>query len=196
LTSLLLGNMLGVPNKKGSILDFQFEQYWKEYGDNELSHSETHYLLTIYSLLRKDAQLRASSVAKELGVSRNAVHLQLKKLTEKKLVKIKDNFISLPKRSIEIIEKVANKRQTMIVLLSEVLGVPMHIATTDSCKIEHLLSDDTGEALLKFVQFLRSDRKVVLHFLKEFQKYYLQCDPEIGCGLCENIHSMESTSDI
>ena len=153
-------------------------------------------MLTIYSLLRKDAQLRASSVAKELGVSRNAVHLQLKKLTEKKLVKIKDNFISLPKRSIEIIEKVANKRQTMIVLLSEVLGVPMHIATTDSCKIEHLLSDDTGEALLKFVQFLRSDRKVVLHFLKEFQKYYLQCDPEIGCGLCENIHSMESTSDI
>ena len=147
-------------------------------------------------MLRKDAQLRASSVAKELGVSRNAVHLQLKKLTEKKLVKIKDNFISLPKRSIEIIEKVANKRQTMIVLLSEVLGVPMHIATTDSCKIEHLLSDDTGEALLKFVQFLRSDRKVVLHFLKEFQKYYLQCDPEIGCGLCENIHSMESTSDI
>ena len=113
----------------------------------------------------------------------------------KKLVKIKENLISLPKHSINIVEKVANKRQTMIVLLSEVLGVPMHIATTDSCKIEHLLSDDTGEALLKFVQFLRSDRKVVLQFLKEFQKYYLQCDPEIGCGLCENIHSMEKVNE-
>ena len=110
-------------------------------------------------------------------------------------VKIKENLISLPKHSINIVEKVANKRQTMIVLLSEVLGVPMHIATTDSCKIEHLLSDDTGEALLKFVQFLRSDRKVVLQFLKEFQKYYLQCDPEIGCGLCENIHSMEKVNE-
>lgn len=176
-------------------MEFQFEQYWKEYGENELSHSETHYLLTIYSLLRKDDLLHASTVAKELGISRNAVHLQLKKLSEKKLVKIKENLISLPKHSINIVEKVANKRQTMIVLLSEVLGVPMHIATTDSCKIEHLLSDDTGEALLKFVQFLRSDRKVVLQFLKEFQKYYLQCDPEIGCGLCENIHSMEKVNE-
>lgn len=177
-------------------LEFQFEQYWKEYGENELSHSETHYLLTIYSLQRKDDQLRASTIAKELGVSRNAVHLQLKKLNEKKLVKIKDNYITLPKRSIVQIEKIANKRQTMVVLLTEVLGLPQHIAVTDSCKVEHLLSDETGEALLKFVQFLRSDRKVVLQFFKEFQKYYLQCDPEIGCGLCENIHSMEKTNEI
>lgn len=176
-------------------LNFQFEQYWKEYSDNELSHSETHYLLTIYSFLQKNDQLRASKIAKELAVSRNAVHLQLKKLSEKKLVKIKDNFITLPKASIELVEKIANKRQTMIVLLSEVLGVPMHIAASDSCKVEHLISDETGEALLKFVQFLRSDRKVVLQFLKEYQKYYLQCDPEIGCGLCENIHSMEKSNE-
>ena len=181
--------------KREDALEFQFEQYWKEYGENELSHSETHYLLTIYSLLRKDGQLRASTIAKELGVSRNAVHLQLKKLNEKKLVKIKDNFITLPKHSIVQVEKIANKRQTMVVLLTEVLGLPQHIAVTDSCKVEHLLSDETGEALLKFVQFLRSDRKVVLQFLKEFQKYYLQCDPEIGCGLCENIHSMEETNE-
>tara|TARA_Y100000296_G_C5121660_1_gene230708 strand:+ start:239 stop:775 length:537 start_codon:yes stop_codon:yes gene_type:complete len=176
-------------------LEFQFGQYWKEYSENELSHSETHYLLTIYSFLQKSDQIRASTIAKELGVSRNAVHLQLKKLSEKKLVKIKDNFISLPKHSIVLVEKIANKRQTMIVLLTEVLGLPEHIAVTDSCKIEHLLSDETGESLLKFVQFLRSDRKVVLQFLKEFQKYYLQCDPEIGCGLCENIHSMEKGNE-
>ncbi len=187
--------MLGSPNKKEGVLEFQFEQYWKEYGENELSHSETHYLLAIYSFLQNNDQLRASTIAKGLGVSRNAVHLQLKKLSEKKLVKIKENIISLPKHSIILVEKIANKRQTMVVLLTEVLGLSQHVATTDSCKIEHLLSDETGEALLKFVQFLRSDRKVVLQFLKEFQKYYLQCDPEIGCGLCENIHSMEKDNE-
>ncbi len=176
-------------------MNFHFEQYWKEYNDNTLSHSETHYLLTIYAILQKGEQLRASTIAKELGISRNAVHLQLKKLNEKKLVRVKDNFITLSKSSIELVEKIANKRQTMIVLLSEVLGVPMSVAATDSCKIEHLISDETGEALLKFVQFLRSDRKVVLQFLKEYQKYYLQCDPEIGCGLCENIHSMEKNNE-
>jgi len=91
-------------------LEFQFGQYWKEYSENELSHSETHYLLTIYSFLQKSDQLRASTIAKELGVSRNAVHLQLKKLSEKKLVKIKDYFISLPKHLIDLVEKIAKKK--------------------------------------------------------------------------------------
>lgn len=175
-------------------MNFQFEQYWKEFSENELSHSETHYLLSIYSYLKDNDELRASTLARELGLSRNAVHLQLKKLTDKKLVKITDNKLTLTKKTILLVEKIANKRQTMIVFLSEVLGLPSSIAATDSCKVEHLLSDETGEALLKFVQFLRSDRKVVLNFLKEFQKYYLHCDPEIGCGLCENIHSMEKNS--
>lgn len=176
-------------------MDFQFEQYWKGFNENELSHSETHYLLSIYSFLQSNDELRASTLAKELGLSRNAVHLQLKKLTDKKLVRVKDNIISLSNKAVNLVEKIANKRQTMIVLLSEVLGLPLHIATSDSCKVEHLLSDETGEALLKFVQFLRSDRKIVLQFLKEFQKYYLHCDPEIGCGLCENIHSMEQNNE-
>tara|TARA_Y100000768_G_C23982339_1_gene686614 strand:- start:669 stop:908 length:240 start_codon:yes stop_codon:yes gene_type:complete len=79
------------------MLEFHFEKFWKEYEVNDLSHSETHYLLTIYSLLKKNTQLRASHVARELSVSRNAVHLQLKKLTERELVKVKNNFISLPK---------------------------------------------------------------------------------------------------
>ena len=176
-------------------MNFQFEQYWKEFGDNELSHSETHYLLSIYSFNQSKGPLRATALAQDLGVSRNAVSLQLKKLSDKGLVKIKDNHISLSKKSTLTIEKIANKRQTMIVFLSEVLGLPLSVATTDSCKVEHLLSDDAGEALLKFVQFLRSDRKVVLQFLREFQKFYLHCDPEIGCGLCENIHLMEKNND-
>lgn len=172
-------------------MNLQYEQYWKEFEENEISHSEAHYLLSIYSMTRNKENLRSVELAKELEVSRNAVSLQLRKLAEKNYIKINDNFIRLTRRGKNTIEKVANKRQTMIVFFSEVLGLPSDISSTDSCKIEHLLSDETGEAMLKFVQFLRSDRKVVLNFLKEFQRYYVQCDPQIGCGLCENIHQME-----
>tara|TARA_B100001248_G_C27398410_1_gene467597 strand:- start:3743 stop:4282 length:540 start_codon:yes stop_codon:yes gene_type:complete len=174
-------------------MNLQYEKYWREFEDNEISHSEAHYLLSIYSMTRKESNLRAVELSKELNVSRNAVSLQLKKLIEKKFIRVSEsNFIILTKKGINTIEKVANKRQTMIVFFSEVLGLDLSTATLDSCKIEHLLSDETGEALLKFVQFLRSDRKVVYNFLKEFQHYFLQCDPEIGCGLCENIHQMET----
>ncbi len=175
-------------------MNLQYEKYWREFEENEITHSEAHYLLSIYSMTRhQNYKLRAVDLSKELNVSRNAVSLQLKKLIEKKLLRVSDaNFILLTKKGISTIEKVANKRQTMIVFFSEVLGIDLGTATLDSCKIEHLLSDEAGEALLKFVQFLRSDRKVVYNFLKEFQHYYLQCDPEIGCGLCENIHQMEN----
>jgi Mn-dependent DtxR family transcriptional regulator len=172
-------------------MDLQFEEYWKEFEENELSHSESHYLLSIFSMTERTKSLRAVDLAQELKVSRNAVSLQLKKLSDKGLVEIENYLVQLSARGREVIEKVANKRHLMIVFLSEVLGLPLDIATLDSCKIEHLLSDETGNALLKFMHFLRSDRKVVLNFLKEFQKYYLQCSPEIGCGLCENITKME-----
>ena len=174
-------------------MNFEYEEHWKEYNNNDLSHSETHYLLALYSLSKQKGELRAVDLAKELDVSRNAVSLQLKKLIEKKLVLVNKNFLKLTKQGKAKIETIANKRQTMIVFLMEVLGVSEATAKTDSCKVEHLLSDDTGEALLKFVQFLRSDRKVVLDFLKQFQRFYLQCDPDINCGLCENIHKMESS---
>ncbi len=151
-------------------MDLQFEQYWKKYSDNELSHSETHYLLSIYSLLKKNPELRGVTLAKELGISRSAVHLQLKKLLEKKLIKVKTSLITLPKKSVGIIEKTANKRKTMIGFLTEVLGLPKSVATKDSCKVEHLLSDKTGDALLGFLQFIQSDRRVVSQFLKEFKE--------------------------
>lgn len=173
-------------------MNLQYEAYWREFEENEISHSEAHYLLSIYSMTRNQENLRSVELANQLAVSRNAVSLQLKKLAGKNYIKINNNFIHLTKKGIMIIEKVANKRQAMIVFFSEVLGLPLDIASTDSCKIEHLLSDETGDAMLKFVQFLRSDRKVVLNFLKEFQRYYVQCDPQIGCGLCENIHKMET----
>lgn len=176
-------------------MNLLYEKYWKEFEKNKISHSEAHYLLSIYSMTRnKQCKLRAVELAKELNVSRNAVSLQLKKLIDKNFIRVSgSHYITLSRKGICAIEKVANKRQTMIVFLSEVLGLDLSTATLDSCKIEHLLSDETGEALLKFVQFLRSDRKVVYNFLKEFQHYYLQCNPEISCGLCENIHQMETT---
>lgn len=168
-------------------MDLKFEEHWKKFEENELSHSETHYLLSIFSLSSTVANLRAIDLAQELNVSRNAVSLQLKNLAKKGLIKVNDNKVHLSRKGRNTIEKVANKRHLMIVFLTEVLGLPLNIATTDSCKIEHLLSDETGSALLKFMNFLRSDKKVVLNFLKEFQEYYAQCSPKIGCGLCENI---------
>jgi len=176
-------------------MEMQFEEHWKKFEENELSHSETHYLLSIYSLSSSIPSLRAVDLSNELKVSRNAVSLQLKKLAKKGFIKIDDNSIQLSKKGRRVIEKIANKRHLMIVFLSEVLGLPLGVATSDSCKIEHLLSDDTGNALLKFMHFLRSDNKAVLNFLKEFQEFYVQCNPDIGCGLCDNINLMEDRNE-
>lgn len=176
-------------------METTFDTHWKSFESNEISHSETHYLLSIYSLSRTNIKVRAIDLANDLEVSRNAVSLKLKKLQTKKLVKVTDNFISLSSKGSKIIKRITSKRDTMKVFLEEVLGLSSNIASIDSCKIEHLISDETGEALLKFVHFLRSDKKVVLSFLKEFQKTSIKCDLTKGCGLCDNINEIERKVD-
>ncbi len=175
-------------------MSFNYDKVWKEFDENEISHSMTHYILAIAVLTLEDESTRATDIAEHLGVSRNAVSIQLKGLVKQNLVRIdKENGLHLTKKGQVLAHKISSKRETMRIFLEEVLGVSKKNALGDSCKIEHLLSDETGAALIKLVQFIRSDKKVVLNFLKEYQKTVVKCNPNIGCGLCENIWTIEKS---
>ena len=170
-----------------------YEKVWREFEQNDVSHSIAHYLLAVTSLSNEKVDVKAADVARKLGVSRNAVSLQMNTLKSSNFISVDERqCISLTKIGESISARIASKRHTMNVFFSEVLGVSEETAETDACKIEHLISDSTGEALSKFVSFLRSDQKVVLDFLKRFQEHYVGCDPKIGCGLCDNIEQISS----
>lgn len=148
----------------------------------------------IFLLLDKSQTLRASDLARELGVSRNAVSLQLKNLRQKDFIFMTENKnINLSEKGLRVSKITSSKKETMKIFFKEVLGLSDKVSEQDSAKLEHLLSDEAGMALLKLVKFIRSDTKVTLEFLKEFQAVEIKCDMEIGCGLCDNIETKKGS---
>jgi len=135
---------------------------WKEYEHNEINHSRAHYLLAIASFQKFGQFPKAADVARHLGVSRAAVSLQLRPLILNKLIRLDStNRILLTKTGADLVARIAGKRELFRSFLQEVLGVSEETADMDSCKVEHLLSEETGAALLKFIKKLEQGKAVV-----------------------------------
>jgi DtxR family Mn-dependent transcriptional regulator len=130
-----------------------FEDFWREFESNEISHSGAHYLLALASFEKEGVHPRAADMARQLGVSRAAVSLQLKNLISQRMVHIKkDGHVALTRVGADLVSRIANKRETVAIFLHKILGVSRRNAELDSCKVEHLLSEETGAALLKFIR--------------------------------------------
>jgi Mn-dependent DtxR family transcriptional regulator len=68
--------------------------------------------------------------------------------------------------------------------LVNVLGVPEPQAEIDSCKVEHLLSDESGHRLVQFMRFLSCDpsRKKLLTRFRTFDR---ECPDSRACDVCQ-----------
>jgi len=158
---------------------------WRAFEANEITHSGAHYLLAIAGLTRRSAAPRAADVARYLGVSRAAASLQLRSLQEHGLV-ITDagGRLQLTRIGGDLVGRIASKRQILQVFLAEVLGVPEEAAELDACKVEHLLSEDSGAALVRWVRFLRSDHPAAAACLAAFRGTVAGCPHDGRCELC------------
>jgi DtxR family transcriptional regulator, Mn-dependent transcriptional regulator len=158
---------------------------WRAFESNEITHSGAHYLLAIAGLARRAAPPRAADVARYLGVSRAAASLQLRSLQEHGLVAAGDQgHLHLTDAGLDLVGRIASKRKILQVFLAEVLGVPDDTAELDACKVEHLLSEESGAALVRWVRFLRSDHPAAVTCLAEFRRTLSQCPHDGRCELC------------
>ena len=112
-----------------------------------LQESGEMYLETIYILTKNNKSVRAIDVGEYMGYSKPSVSRALGLLKQGGYVVGDENgFLSLT----ELGREVAMKMYERHTILSEVLvtiGVPHDIATEDACKIEHVISDESFEAL-------------------------------------------------
>ena len=69
----------------------------------------------------------------------------------------------------------ASKHEVLLVFLREVLGVGEDTAELDACKVEHLLSEETGAALVRLIRFARSGQPEAQAFLSEFRRTTAHC---------------------
>ena len=116
-----------------------------------IQESGEMYLESIYVLLKKNGYVRAVDVAEYMGYSKPSVSRAMGLLKAGELVEIaKDGAITLTKAGEAVAEKIY-ARHTILTQLLQILGVAPEVAAEDACKLEHAISDDSFEAIQKFV---------------------------------------------
>lgn len=164
-----------------------FAATWRAFDANEVTHSAAHYLLAIAAFARRGVSPRAADVARELGISRAAASLQLRALQQHGLVEVDGKMrLHLTRAGADVVARVASKREVVRVFLEEILGVRPQAAALDACKVEHLLSEETGAALVRLIRFLRSAHPAAQEALRAFRETTASCPPEGRCDLCTN----------
>ena len=126
---------------------------WKEFSENEITHSAAHHLLAILELSNKRGYARVTDVAKFLDITTGSASTNLKSLKHKGLVDEDENrFISLSDEGAKLAEAILSRRVILEKFFTEVLGVNAEQAEIDACKTEHLLSPETTAKMAAFAR--------------------------------------------
>ena len=114
--------------------------------------SAEDYLEQILVLLEEKGYARSTDIAESLGVTKPSVSVAMKKLRENGyIVMDAENYITLTDQGMEIAERIYTRHKALTKFLVQI-GVDEKIAREDACKIEHDLSNETFQALLKQIK--------------------------------------------
>lgn len=117
-----------------------------------VNESAENYLETILILGKKLPVVRSVDIANELGFKKSSVSTAMKNLREKNHITVNESgFIYLTNTGREIAEMIYERHEFLSNWLIS-LGVSSETATEDACKIEHVISKDSFQAIKDYVQ--------------------------------------------
>lgn len=124
---------------------------WKEFEDNSISHSATHYLFTITELHAKNGYARMIDVSKKLKITPWSCSTWVKALMKKWLIQEDENkFLWLTKKWQQIISQIMENREILFHFFSKSLWIQEDKALINACKIEHLIGIEVIQKLKKY----------------------------------------------
>ena len=123
--------------------------------------SSEDYMETILILSKKLPVVRSIDIAVELNFSKPSVSVAMKHLRENGCIVVSQaGFITLTDKGMEIATSVYERHQVLSNWLIS-LGVDPKTATEDACEMEHQISDESFQAMKKFIEehTITSDKK-------------------------------------
>ena len=109
------------------------------------------YLEAILVLKKEIPQVRAIDIVNHTGYSKPSVSRALGILKKNGYVVVDDaGFISFTEMGRKHAETIFERHKVLAALL-EKIGVSEDVAEEDACKMEHVISNDTFEAIKKFL---------------------------------------------
>lgn len=117
----------------------------------KIQESAENYLETILMLGKRKGNVRSIDIATALSFSKPSVSVAMKNLRENGYILMdKDGYIALTEKGHEIAETIY-ERHTLLSSFLMYLGVSRETATQDACRIEHVISPESFEALKQHV---------------------------------------------
>lgn len=117
-----------------------------------LHESAEMYLETIYTLSLSKKAVRSIDVAEALGYSRPSISRAVGLLKNDGYLTVdKDGFLQLTEIGVAAAQKVY-QRHTILTTALMALGVDKESASEDACRIEHVISDKSLEAIKAHIE--------------------------------------------
>ena len=115
-----------------------------------IQKSAEDYLEQILMIREQKGTVRSIDIAAGLGVTKPSVSIAMKRLRENGYIHMdKNNLITLTETGYAIASKIYDRHKTLTRFL-QMLGVGDETAREDACRMEHDISQESYEALLRF----------------------------------------------
>ena len=112
-----------------------------------LQESGEMYLETIYLLSKQKAAVRSIDVAEEMGYSKPSISRAVGLLKNGGFIIVdKNGYLKLTEIGIAVAERTYERHQVLTDFFIK-LGVCPQTASEDACKIEHVISNETFDAI-------------------------------------------------
>ncbi|MBO5353654.1 MAG: metal-dependent transcriptional regulator [Lachnospiraceae bacterium] len=116
-----------------------------------INESAENYLETILILSKRLPVVRSVDIANELGFKKSSVSIAMKHLREDHHITVSDaGFITLTESGRTIAEMIFERHELISDWLIR-MGVSKETALEDACKMEHVISAESFEAIKKFI---------------------------------------------
>ena len=118
----------------------------------KIHESAENYLETILLLSKKQSYVRSIDIANELSFSKPSVSVAMKNLRASgHIVVDQAGHITLTESGLSIAESILERHRILSQMLIR-LGVDPAIASEDACRLEHVISKESFDAIKKHIE--------------------------------------------
>ena len=138
----------------------------------KLSHSMEDYIEAIYVISLTNKVIRVKEIAKFLKVKTPSVVDAVRKLIEKGLVEHeKYGYLELTEDGFRLAREVYEKHKKIYKFLRDILGVSEKVSKKDACNIEHYISEEVLDRMIKFINFIDTCPEGYPRWLRNFNYF-------------------------
>ena len=118
----------------------------------KMQASAENYLETILILQRRNGKVRSIDIVHELEYSKPSISVAMKLLRKEGHIEIDEyGYITFTKKGKKVAERMY-ERHTILTNALLVLGVSPETASEDACRVEHVLSEESFEAIKAYLK--------------------------------------------